>query len=109
MQSEIEQRIGALIAAKFNIDANEITPATSLKDLQADSLDSVELLIEIEREFGIDIPDEDAERWSTVREMSEYIWSALDQDTDSHSKELGSAPARAMSKGRRFRADLRVE
>ena len=60
--SEIASRVKVIIADKLNVDENEVTEnAEFTKDLGADSLDTVELIMEFEKEFGINIPDDKAE------------------------------------------------
>ena len=67
--ADIESRVKAII-----VDENEVTPAAEFsKDLGADSLDTVELIMEFEKEFGITIPDEDAEKITTVGDAITYI------------------------------------
>lgn len=74
--SDIANRVKAIIVDKLTVDENEVTPAAEFsKDLGADSLDTVELIMEFEKEFGITIPDEDAEKISTVGDAIEYIES----------------------------------
>lgn len=76
--SDIEPRVKAIIVDKLSIDENEVTPnAEFSKDLGADSLDTVELIMEFEKEFGITIPDEDAEKISTVGDAINYIESHM--------------------------------
>ena len=66
--------IKAIIVDKLTVDENEVTPAAEFsKDLGADSLDTVELIMEFEKEFGITIPDEDAEKIATVGDAIDYI------------------------------------
>ena len=61
--SDIDSRVKAIIVDKLTVDENEVTPTAEFsKDLGADSLDTVELIMEFEKEFGITIPDEDAEK-----------------------------------------------
>ncbi|MFZ5975928.1 MAG: acyl carrier protein [Bacillota bacterium] len=68
------ERIRRLIAAQLNIDEDSITMETDLvKDLKADSLDVVELIMEVESEFGIEIPDDDLPNVKTVGEIVEYL------------------------------------
>ncbi|WP_099974898.1 acyl carrier protein [Lactobacillus terrae] len=75
-QEEIQTKLTAMIADKFEIDASTITPETSFtNDLDADSIDLVELVLEMEEEFGSEIPDEDAEKLITVKDATEYISS----------------------------------
>ena len=72
--SEIAERVKAIIVDKLSVDENEVPPAASFStDLGADSLDTVELIIEFEKEFGISIPDEEAEKIATVGDAIAYI------------------------------------
>ncbi len=72
--SDIENRVKTIIVEKLTVDENEVTPEAGFStDLGADSLDTVELIMEFEKEFGITIPDEDAEKISTVGDAIEYI------------------------------------
>lgn len=72
--SDIEERIKKIIAEQLMVEEEEITNEASFIDtLGADSLDTVEMIMEIEDEFGIEIPDEDAEKLLTVGEAIEYV------------------------------------
>lgn len=72
--AEIASKVKAIIVDKLGVDENEVTPAASFtNDLGADSLDTVELIMEFEKEFGIQIPDEDAEKIGTVGDAISYI------------------------------------
>ena len=72
--SDIAQRVKNIIVDKLTVDENEVTPAAEFsKDLGADSLDTVEIIMEFEKEFGITIPDEDAEKIATVGDAISYI------------------------------------
>ena len=72
--SDIENRVMAIIVEKLTVDENEVTPEAGFStDLGADSLDTVELIMEFEKEFGITIPDEDAEKIATVGDAIAYI------------------------------------
>lgn len=72
--SEIAAKVKAIIVDKLGVDAAEVTPEASFtNDLGADSLDTVELIMEFEKEFGIAIPDDQAENISTVGEAIAYI------------------------------------
>ena len=74
--ADIASRVKAIIVDKLTVDENEVTPAAVFsKDLGADSLDTVELIMEFEKEFGITIPDEDAEKITTVGDAISYIES----------------------------------
>ena len=75
--SEIASRVKAIIADKLNVDENEVTEnAEFTKVLGADSLDTVELIMEFEKEFGITIPDDKAEGITTVKDAIDYIEAA---------------------------------
>ena len=70
----VEKRVREIVAEQLERDVNEVTTAASLiDDLGADSLDVVELVMKMEEEFGIEIPDEDAEKITRVKEAIEYI------------------------------------
>ncbi|HHE48415.1 MAG TPA: acyl carrier protein [Candidatus Acetothermia bacterium] len=72
--SEIADRVREIIAEQLMADLEEVTDEASfVDDLGADSLDTVELIMEFEDEFGIEIPDEDAEKIQTVGEAIAYI------------------------------------
>lgn len=68
------EKICDLLAEKFDADASSLTAETSIKDdLNADSLDIVELMMDLEEECGISIPDEDAVKLSTIGDIVSYI------------------------------------
>lgn len=72
--ADITSKVKAIIVDKFGVDESEVTPAASFtNDLGADSLDTVELIMEFEKAFGITIPDEAAEKISTVGDAIAYI------------------------------------
>lgn len=72
--SEIAAQVKNIIVDKLGVDAEEVTPEkSSTNDLGADSLDTVELIMEFEKEFGISIPDDQAEKISTVGDAIAYI------------------------------------
>ena len=72
--SEIESKVRDIIVDKLGVDAAEVSAEKSFTgDLGADSLDTVELIIELENEFGIAIPDDDAEKIATVGDAVAYI------------------------------------
>lgn len=76
--AEIIDKVQAIIAEKLSVDAAEVTPEKSVtNDLGADSLDTVELIMEFEKEFGIQIPDEEAEKIATVGDAIAYIENHL--------------------------------
>jgi len=72
--SDVASRVKAIIVDKLGVDESEVTPEASFtNDLGADSLDTVELIMEFEKEFNIGIPDDQAEKISTVNEAIKYI------------------------------------
>ncbi len=72
--SDIASRVKAIIVDKLGVDENEVTKEASFtNDLGADSLDTVELIMEFEKEFNMSIPDDQAESISTVGEAIKYI------------------------------------
>jgi acyl carrier protein len=72
--SDIASRVKAIIVDKLGVDENEVTlEASFTNDLGADSLDTVELIMEFEKEFNMGIPDDQAESISTVGEAIKYI------------------------------------
>ena len=72
--SDVASRVKAIIVDKLGVDENEVTPEASFtNDLGADSLDTVELIMEFEKEFNMGIPDDQAESISTVGEAVKYI------------------------------------
>jgi acyl carrier protein len=72
----VEERVKSIIVEQLGVDADEVTlDASFTDDLGADSLDIVELVMAFEEEFNIEIPDEDAEKISNVRDAVSYIQS----------------------------------
>ena len=70
----VEKKVKEIVAEQLGKDANEVTnEASFIDDLGADSLDIVELVMAMEDEFGIEIPDEEAEKIKTVKDVIEYI------------------------------------
>ncbi len=70
----ILDKIKELVVGQTGVSAEELSMDTSLvNDLEADSLDAVEIIMAIENEFDIEIPDEDAEKFLTIRDMVEYL------------------------------------
>lgn len=75
--SEIADRVKTIIVDKLGVDESQVTPAAAFTtDLGADSLDTVDLIMEFEKEFGIKIPDEEAEKIQTVCDAIKYIEAA---------------------------------
>ncbi|MCA6434854.1 MAG: acyl carrier protein [Bacteroidota bacterium] len=72
--SDISNKVKSIIVDKLGVDEKEVTPTASFtNDLGADSLDTVELIMEFEKEFNIAIPDEQAEKIGTVGDAIAYI------------------------------------
>jgi acyl carrier protein len=72
--SEVEAKVKKIIEEKLSVNADQITnDAKFAEDLKADSLDTVELVMALEDEFGLDIPDEEAEKIKTVQDAIDYI------------------------------------
>lgn len=72
--ADIAEQVRRIIAEQLMVELDEVTDdASFIEDLGADSLDTVEMIMEIEDEFGIEIPDEDAEKIQTVGKAIEYV------------------------------------
>ena len=72
--SEIESKVKAIIVDKLGVDEAEVKPEASFtNDLGADSLETVELMMDLEKEFNITIPEEESEKLSTVGDALAYI------------------------------------
>jgi acyl carrier protein len=70
----VEERVKAIIVEQLGVEENDVIPAAKfIEDLGADSLDTVELVMAFEEEFDIEIPDEDAEKITTVGDAIQYI------------------------------------
>jgi acyl carrier protein len=70
----VEEKVREIISKQLGVNAAEVVPEASfVEDLGADSLDTVELVMAFEEAFGIEIPDEDAEKIAKVRDAIEYI------------------------------------
>lgn len=70
----VADKVRSIIAEQLGVKLEEVKPEASfIDDLGADSLDTVELVMALEEEFGIEIPDEDAEKMSTVQDAIKYI------------------------------------
>ena len=74
MSDDLLKKIVAIVVDKLDVDENKITEdAKFIDDLGADSLDTVELIMQFEEDFGLDIPDEDAEKIQSVKDALDYI------------------------------------
>jgi len=74
MAASVEDKVKQIIVEQLGVDESEVTPTASfIDDLGADSLDTVELVMALEEGFGMEIPDEDAEKITTVKEAISYI------------------------------------
>lgn len=72
----IFEKVKDIIIEQLQVDESEVTMDTNLmKDLSADSLDAVEIIMAIEDEFDIEVPDEDAEKFQTVSDIVNYVES----------------------------------
>ena len=70
----VDERVKKIIAEQLGVEEDEVVPEASfVEDLGADSLDTVELVMALEEEFEIEIPDEDAEKITTVQQAIDYI------------------------------------
>lgn len=75
--SEIESKVKAIIVDKLGVDEKDVTMEASFTtDLGADSLDTVELIMELEKEFDVNIPDDEAEKIATVGDAVKFIENA---------------------------------
>jgi acyl carrier protein len=76
MASSVEEKVKSIIVDQLGVNEGEVTGSASfVDDLGADSLDTIELVMAFEEAFGIEIPDEDAEKIKTVQNAIEYIES----------------------------------
>ena len=74
MATKLEDRVKEIIVEQLGVNAEQVTPEASfIDDLGADSLDTVELIMAFEEEFGAEIPDEDAEKLTSVGKVIEYL------------------------------------
>jgi acyl carrier protein len=73
-KKDVVEKVKQIIAEQLGVDEGEVTPSASfVDDLGADSLDQVELVMALEEAFGVEIPDEDAEKIRTVQDAIDYI------------------------------------
>ena len=72
------EKVREIIVEQLGVDKNDVTMDTHLmKDLEADSLDAVEIIMAIEDEYGIEIPDEDAEKFQSVSDLVKFVEANL--------------------------------
>ena len=72
--ADVEAKVKEIVAEQLGVDAAKVVPAASfINDLGADSLDTVELVMALEEEFKLEIPDEEASKITTVAQASDYI------------------------------------
>ena len=98
----VADKVKSIIVEQLGVDEEEVTPEASfVDDLGADSLDTVELVMAFEEEFGIEIPDEDAEKITRVKEAVEYIEGARqEQEVACPAASSRAGPAAARRRGR---------
>jgi acyl carrier protein len=73
-QGSIDERLRRIISEQLGVEESQVNPEASFEeDLNADSLDLVELIMSLEEEFGVEIPEEDAEKIRTVGDAMEYV------------------------------------
>ena len=70
---DIFAKVKELVLERFSLEEDDVSPETTFESVGADSLDIVELIMEIEAEFNIEIPDEEIKKMSTVGDMVEYL------------------------------------
>ena len=82
-QEEIKEKVIKIVGEQMGVDKSELTLDTSfVNDLNADSLDTVELVMEFEDEFELSIPDEEAEKIQTIGQAVAYIFKAQTEKVD---------------------------
>jgi len=76
----VEAKVKEIIASQLGVDQEEVVPEASfVEDLGADSLDLVELIMAMEEEFGIEVPDEEAEKIRTVQDAIDYVQEHIEE------------------------------
>lgn len=73
-ENMVFEKVKSFVVEQLGVDPDQVEMDTNLmKDLEADSLDAVEIILAVEDEYGLDIPDEIAEKFETVRDLVEYV------------------------------------
>lgn len=73
-ENMVFEKVKSFVVEQLGVDPDQVEMDTNLmKDLEADSLDAVEIILAVEDEYGLDIPDETAEKFETVRDLVEYV------------------------------------
>ena len=81
-KATIEERVKKIVVEQLGVSEDEVTnEASFVDDLGADSLDTVELVMALEEEFGTEIPDEDAEKIRTIQQAIDYIKTRADEES----------------------------
>ncbi|MDZ4817103.1 MAG: acyl carrier protein [Verrucomicrobiota bacterium] len=79
-EKSVQDKVKDIIVEQLGVNAEQVTPEASfIDDLGADSLDTVELVMAFEEEFGVEVPDEDAEKLQTVGDVNKYIEEKMDK------------------------------
>jgi len=79
---KIEDTIHSIVAQAAGVDTDNVKPSSTMDDFSFDSLDGVELIMSVEEEFGIEIPDADAEKISTVEDITNYITKKIEDNNE---------------------------
>ena len=74
-RTDREAQIRALISDELGVELDDVTLSSTIESLGGDSLDTVEAVMRIEEEFGIEIPDDDAEKFKTISDIVQYVES----------------------------------
>lgn len=75
--ARIAADVEVLIVEQLGVDQEEVTPTATINDLGADSLDTIEILMALEDHFDVEITDDDAEKWTTVKDINDYLTGRL--------------------------------
>nr|QCI05264.1 Acyl carrier protein [Centroceras clavulatum] len=79
-ESSIFEKVRAIVVEQLDVDSTKVTLDANFTELGADSLDTVELVMAIEEEFNIEIPDKDAEEISNLQQAVDFIQNSMDRD-----------------------------